>query len=230
MKSAVTGDIDVVGSVMRNAAIPDECSREIPVAPARGKITAFQEQTYRSVGDDLRLVDTPYKAGKPGIVRDIFDTMTDKTMGRSSKPPFSVGQVTAGRAYRNLNERVAASGIKCSSAFSQKTGSGSGTDFMDAYMADVQRLGWFHQVIGDGIAKDKRQKVQTRQGSVIVGTVDLIKIGRKLILVRALVDAVCIKEQSVSDVLKRHGWRPTGRNTATLRASLCAALDRMHGI
>lgn len=219
-----------VAAVKSGAANPDGCSREVPEAPARGPVAEFREYRYLPKGDDFEPVEAPYRAGCPGRVRDIFDTMTDQVGRRGGPPPFTLRQVDAGRAYGALHQRVQSAGVKCSSVFDTRGGGRGRVDFMDAYMRDVERLGLFHEAIGDGTAKDIRSKRSVLHGGTLVGEVELRAIGRQVITVRALVDQVCIYESSLSDVLKVHGWRPTGKNRKTLRAALCAALGRMQVI
>lgn len=219
-----------VEAVRRFGDVSGECSGEIAPAPARGPVKPYREIKMVAVGTDgFERVPERYQSGAPGMVRDAFDAITDAAKRGGGGAPFTAAQVGAGRDYAALTERVAAAGVKGSSVFDVKV-SGSGRDFMDAYLADAQRLGWFHAAIGDGIAKDVRRKVPARAGRVIIGEVELRAVGRRLITVRALVDAVCTGGASFADVLRAHGWTPTGKARAVLRDALCAALDRMQGI
>lgn len=219
-----------IDAVLASAALPDGCSREIPVAPGRGAVDEFREGYWRDKEGKSEWRDVPYRAGCPGRARDIFDVMTDQATRRGGPSPFTAGQVGAARDYRALHERVHSSGVKCSSAFDLRTGSGGRIDFMDAYMADTRLLAGFHSAIGGGLAKDIKRNVPATVGKVVIGDVQLRRVGRTIITVRCLVDEVCIKERALSAVLEAHGWRATGKNRTTLRSALCAALGRMQGI
>lgn len=78
----------------------------------------------------------------------MFDRMTDQAKRRKGAPPFTLHQVDAGRAYRDLHTRCECAGIKVSTAFNLEGGGYGNTEFIDAYLADTQRLSWFHRAIG----------------------------------------------------------------------------------
>lgn len=210
--------------------LPRECSSEIPAAPAR-PIKAHRAVQMVPVGSEgFREVEERYRSGGPGMARDNFDVMTDQAMRRQGPPPFTAAEVAAGRAYRALHERVQSAGVKCSAAFDVQAGGGGGADFMDAYIRDVQRLALFHDAIGAVIAKDMRRVSADVAERVIVSDDMLSPLKKRIITVRALVDAVCLHEETLSGVLERHGWSVAGKNRNTLCAALCAALWRMQGI
>lgn len=224
-----------VGDVVIDPAalvLPDGTSTQIHAAPARGPVDRFKEFRMVPVGTDkFERVEERYGKGAPVICRDIFDTMNAQAMRRKrAQPIFTPMQADAGRRYRDLVERVATAGMKMSSAFQDRVGGADKVDFIDAYMADLQRLAWFHRAIGDGTAKDIRSKRTARAGSVIVGDVDLIQIGKRIITVRRLVDDVCLREYSLSKILRSHGWSWCEANARPLRAALCSALDRMRDL
>lgn len=217
--------------LLAGSTAPERCSAEILPAPPRGRVAEFRETRILPQGDDFRVVEAPYKAGYAGRCRDVFDVMTDYLTRRGGEPPFTLAQVDAGRAYRALHERVASAGVKCSGAFQvERSGRSGKVDFMDAYIRDVERLDDLRNAIGAGVAKETRERREATAGKVRIGDVELRRIGRKLITVRALVDAVCLSERSLSAVLEAHGWRATGKNRKALLASLRAALERMRGI
>lgn len=221
-----------VRDALAGAVLPDGVSTEILAAPARRGLDRFHDLQMVAVGtEEFEAVEQRYKSGGPGVVRDVFDTMVDQITRRGGTSPFTVSQVSAGREYRDLHERLQSAGIKCSSAFDTASGGLGSKDFMDVYLADSWRMGWFHKAIGDGVAKDTRGKLRTRSGKrTRVTNVDLAGFGKKIITVRALVDCVCIFEQPLSAVLDGHGWAATGKNRKTLSAALRAALTRMQGI
>ncbi|WP_052244729.1 hypothetical protein [Mameliella alba] len=128
------------------------------------------------------------------------------------EPPFTPGQVAAARDYAALTERVASSGVKCSSV---ETVGGGGGGLSEAVARDMMRLAALHRRIGDGLAKDA---VRPSKGGM-----------RSAIRVRALVDQVCLGGATISQVLAAHGWGANKRMRALLREALGAALDRMRG-
>lgn len=213
-----------------DARAPDGVSDRVYTSPGRGKLRAFKETEVLPQGDKYVTSEKTYRAGCGAIQEDVFDRMADQSKRAGFGTVFTVHQVDAGRAYRDLHQRCASAGIKISSTFSMQAGGQGDVDFMDAYMADTQRLGWFYEAIGDGTAKDTKYKAAATEGKRYIGDVELRKIGRRLITVRTLVDSVCIKDQSLSDVLKAHGWRAAGKNRKTLRDALSVALWRMQGI
>ncbi len=209
---------------------PKECSSEVPSAPARGALAEFREGYWHEKNGDAQWRDLPYRSGCAGRTRDIFDLMTDQATRRRGAAPFTVAQVGAARDYRALHERVQSAGVKCSSAFGVQVRGQGRVDFMDAYIRDTERLAMFHAAIGRVIAKDMRRVSSDKAQRVIITDDSLASARKRIITVRALVDDVCIKERSLSDVLKAHGWSVTGKNRKTLRSALCAALGRMQGI
>ena len=52
---------------------------------------------------------------------------------------------------------------------------------------------------------------------------------RSIILDRVLVDRVCLRGQSLSEVLDAHGWSRKTDHIEALRKALRAAMDRMAG-
>ncbi len=216
-KSEVQSRIDAMKDA---AAPPDGCSREIPVAPARGPVVEFRELRSMPRGDGFVLVEAPYRAGCPGRARDIFDTMTDQTTRRGGEPPFTKAQVGAARDYRALHERVQCAGVKCSRAFDVQIGGQGRVDFMDAYIRDTERLAMFQRAIGDGVAMSVRQD----------GANTMDRGSRWSVTDTRLVEMVCIGDKPLSAVLKAHGWPGSSRNIKHLRAALCASLGHMQGI
>ena len=177
-----------MAEVMALGAVPDGCSAEIPMAPARGPLAPFREGYWHETDGGSEWRQMPYRSGCAGRTQDVFDIMTDQTVRGGGDAPFTVAQVGAGRDYRALHERVKSAGVKCSRAFDVQTVGQGGSDFMTSYMRDTKRLAMFHEAIGDGVAKDTRRKVAATCGSVKVGDVQLRQIDRRLITMRRLVD------------------------------------------
>jgi len=217
---------DTMADVLNRATPPDACGPEMPVAPARGPMMTFTPRkvvktdagNYRSVGDG-------YLGRRAARQEDAFDTMTRKAFEAHEKaggdetdfvPPFSVGQVEAGREYAALVERVASSGLGCASLEAAGRGGSGGEGVQAAVFRDIERLRFLRARIGNGLAKEVRR---------------IRPDGAKRIAIRSrdLVDAVCINGNSLNSILKRNGWPINGRENDALRTALCSALDRMRG-
>lgn len=221
-----------VAAIIAAATPPERCSSAIPVAPARLRCIAEvpRETVMTENGPRVR---RSAPVGEDRVrIGDAFDEMEDQARRRHAHtartaeakgmpvpafdPPFSPGQVSAGRDYATLVERVAASGVKCSSLEALGARSGGG-DREEAIFRDFRRLRALERRIGDGLAREVRR---IRPG------------GRKrtAIRVRVLVDQVCLGGMTVSEVLRAHGWShkdPAIRDCVV--RSLRAALDRMRG-
>ena len=212
------------------STVPPECSSEIIAAPARGPLLPYREGYWHEKDGQSEWRHMPYRSGCPGQIRDIFDTMAEQAMRRGGSSPFTAGQVGAARDYRALHERVQTAGVKCSKVFDVQMGGQGDFDFMTAYMRDTERLARLQDAIGSVIAKSmKRVRPDTAQ-RVVISDDTFLPADKSIITVRALVDGVCVKERSLSDILKRYGWSVTGKNRKVLQVALCAALDRMQKI
>ena len=207
-------------SLVAAGLVPVGCSSAIVDALARGPVVEYREGYWKEVDGKPAWVALPYRSGCAARVRDVFDVMADQAARRGGNVPFTAAQVGAGRDYRALHERVASAGVKCSRAFHVELAGAGGGDFMDAWLADVERLRRFERAIGDGMALSVRRAAAHAMD----------RGQRKSISDRALVDAVCIAEQPLSRVLKTHGWAAKGKNRQYLRLALGAALDRMRGV
>ncbi|TRD21897.1 hypothetical protein [Palleronia caenipelagi] len=207
--------IDAVRHAARN---PKSCSREIPVAPARGPVAEFRETVSLPKGDGFQLAEAPYRAGCPGRVRDVFDIMTEQAMRRrGGRAPFTAGQVQIARDYRALFERVQSAGMKCSADLNAVRGGDGGRDFMDVFIADSERLRRLQRAIGAGDALAPRRD----------GAHNMDRGTRRSITDARLVEMVCVGQEPLSAVLRAHGWALAGKNRKCLHDALCASLERM---
>lgn len=205
-----------VEKVRASGAVPVDCG-PVPDAPARGTFSAVQTFAL-------------YPDGKDGFARKLAGHMGRRTLHRSDtfevaaalaarngKPvPYSPSQVAIGRAYRDLDEWLKSSGIKLSSAFNLSTGGGQGC-YMDARLRDSARMDVLRGRIGGGVSMQVRKIRPSSRGS------------KRSITDRALVDGFCLRQQSVSDILRAHGWIVKGAHTSALQKALALALDRMIG-
>lgn len=220
-------------AVLDAARPPETCGPEMPVAPGRGPMQRFTPRRMEATGTGgfVRRHDG-FEGRDAARVCDAFDEMERQASNRHAATrtraeaegrdppafvaPFNPGQVSIGRAYAALSERVACAGVSCSS-FEGRVSSGGGRgDREAAIFRDFQQLRAMHRRIGDGLAKEVRR---IRPGG----------LKRRAIRVRVLVDMVCLGGQTLEGVLKAHGWAVDQKSRNALRLSLCAALDRMQG-
>lgn len=221
-----------VATVKASAAVPEACGPDIAPAPARG---AFR--TFRPIEIVPGSAGTARPAGYRGpgeasfraaILRaDIFDAMIEDARqrhtakGEDAGPfisPFTPGQVQIARDYRDLTERHAAGGMKCSSV--EATGRAGGQrDFMDVYASEGLRLKAMIARVGGGASLHVRRMRPIRRGDMARGA----------ILDRTLVDMVCLGQCSLTQVLHAHGWKAYGKTREALRMALADCLDRMQG-
>ena len=216
---------------INNAASPPwQCGDAIPVAPARGPILRFTPAELVPDGEGgVKPELMGYRGRDGGRVRDVFDKMVDQARNAHAargkkagtfEPPFTWGQVQAARDYAALSERVASSGVKCSSMESlSRSGSGGGRE--EAIFDDIARLRSLHRRIGDGLAKQLRRH---RPSASSAGPDP-----RKSITARRLIDQVCLSGHTLKEILAASGWAVNAKIIGGLRVELCAALDRMQG-
>jgi len=227
--------LDRLAEVRAMGHVPDAVGPDVPIAPARGPVRMFEGRgMVRTEGGGLARMRTGHMGRKTLTRADSFDVIEAKAraaharaMQRAEaqgKPvpvyqePFNAGQVAMGRFYRDLVEKHACAGVKCSSIEGRTGGSsGSGSDFMDAVLRDRDRIDQLRARIGSGSALVVRRNRPSARGSR-VGIMD-----------RRLVDIVCLEDGTLSDVLERHGWAKNARLIGDLQVALRAVLDRMMG-
>lgn len=217
-----------LGALMVKGAPPLACGPDIPVAPARGAMTAFRPIELvpgsvglaRDTGHWERGEDQRRRAGR---LKDVFDRMADGAALRGegeghSAPSFTPGQVQVARDYRNLVERHAAGGVRCASLETAgRRSGGAGGEFIDAFVTEGRKLEAMQRRIGTGAAM--RRLRPSKRGGAATG----------LITDRVLVDMVCLGDKHLGEVLSAHGWSVQTDALNTLRKALAAALDRMMG-
>lgn len=208
-----------LAAIIAAAAPPVECGGRIIPAPARGAFKVEPQTQLLPQGvDGWVQADAGFAGWRPIRAVDVFDVMLRAAAKADQPPPFSPGQVAIGRRYRDLTEKHAAGGIKCSD-LTGWVGGGSGGDFMDAYLAEGRELAAMQRRIGTGAALSVRRVRPSARGGA----------GRRNIPDRVLVDLVCLGGRGVSDVLRAHGWAVKGDTRKAVTKALCGALDRMIG-
>lgn len=232
MAAKMAAEAARIAEVVSRGAVPDVCGPDIPEAPARGAFQVFRPMTIVP-GSAGTAVPAGYRAPGEGRFRaairraDVFDRMErDARIAHDQAgaavpfvAPFSPAQVQVARDYRDLTERHAAGGMRCASLEAGRGGGGSGGEFIDAYVDEGLRLAALQRRIGAGAAISVRRIRPGRRGSH----------ARGIITDRALVDAVCLRDKSLGQVLRAHGWAVKGDLRAALRVALAQALDRMIG-
>lgn len=207
-----------VEQVRAQGSVPLDVGPEIPRAPARGPVKMFQTMaSYPKGTNDFEVKDAGFMGRKTLRRADSFDLMEQRAARHKKPAPFNPTQVAIGRFYRDLVEKHATAGVKCSSIEGVSGGNGSGGSFMDAVLRDRQRIDGIRRRIGNGSALVVRRYRTSDRGS------------RVTIFDRRLVDIVCLDDGTISDVLKAHGWSIKADLIASLRMGLGQALDRMTG-
>ncbi|OIQ39727.1 MAG: hypothetical protein BM560_14550 [Roseobacter sp. MedPE-SWde] len=205
--------------VKARCALPEICGDAIPQAPARGAFRVFEPQGLYPDGEGGFEAKHAGYRGRSAIQRaDVFDIMAAKAARHKKPSPLSAGQVAIGRHYRDLVERHACAGLKCSSIEAiRSSGGGRGGDFMDAVLRDREEIERLRRRIGTGSAMVVRRIRPSKRGS------------RTSIFDRRLVDMLCLEDRPLSDVLKAHGWSVYGATSQAIAQALGQSLERMRG-
>ncbi|MCA0952933.1 hypothetical protein LCM16_02470 [Mameliella alba] len=221
---AEEAEADRIGAVMSRGYVPEDCGPEIPHAPARGPVQAIDFHASYPKGDGgFESKPAGFQGRKTLRLADAFDVMVVRAQRHKKPAPFTPGQVAMGRFYRDLVERHATAGVRCSSLESlAQSGGGSGGEFMDAVLRDRQRIEVLRNRIGTGAALSVRKVRPSSRGQ------------RGLITDRRLVDSVCLEDLTLSEVLRAHGWAREGQSVSgkyvrLLQEVLSASLERMMG-
>ena len=208
---------DRLAVVKALAMPPEQCGDQLPVAPARGRLIPFEaKRMERTTAGGLREVSDGW-AARVGDVFDLMEARRPKAQRRAGAL-FTPSQVAVARDYRALVERLDASGMRGMSLETMRSGSGCGADgFLAAVLDDAARLRAMQRRIGDGVAIEVRRVRPSARGGD----------SRRGIRDRYLVDAVCLKQLTIVQVLEACGWGDSANNRRALVLALGAALDRM---
>ncbi|MBT3142903.1 hypothetical protein KL867_17680 [Ruegeria litorea] len=209
-----------VEAVKARGVVPECCGDAIPVAPARGAFRVFEPVGLYPVGEaDHVARPAGYRGRKAMQLADAFDVME----AQARKVLFTPGQKAMGRHYASLTEKLACVGARCSSLeASADRSAGGGGEYIDAVIQDRQALDRMRRRIGSGAAMKVRRIRPSERNK------------RGVILDLALVEAVCVQQLTISQVLFKFGWvaeggRAQGKHISALRSALCEALDRSAG-
>jgi len=197
---------------------PKECGLEVvPIAPARGRVIPFRDaDTYLNTKGEVETVDHGAHGRLAMRRADVFDLMIDQAAKRKRVFGLTTTQIQMGRDYRDLVERHASAGVRCSSIEGMPGGGGDGTGFVDAVLDQGRQIDRWRSLVGDGPAMDVRRVRPSQRGE------------RVAIKALVLVDMVCLEDKSISEVLRAHGWAG-GKNQEKLSCALAGCLDKMTG-
>jgi hypothetical protein len=199
-----------VGLVKAAGGFPEDCGPAPKDAPARGAVRVDTMMASYPKGEGgFEAKVSGWRGRKTATIADVFDLMAAR-----GKQRFTPSQIAVARHYRFMVERHSAGGMRCASLEAPSGGGGSGGgEWIDAYVREGDEIRAMERRIGDGVALE-------------VGGA-----GRAVITDRALVACVCLKDMSLSAVLKCHGWHVRGRAlglaVVLLSKALGDTLDRM---
>ena len=210
-------EADRIQAVKARGYVPEVCGDAIPEAPARGAIHVFQPMSLFPDGKNDWVARPSGYRGRSAMQRaDVFDVMAAKAASNGKPAPFTREQVAAGRYYRDLVERHACAGVRCSSVEAIRSGGNGGSgSFIDAVLRDREENERIRRRIGTGTAMAVRKIRPSKRGS------------RVNITDRRLVDMVCLEDKPISAVLRAHGWSVRGQTSGALRQALAEVLGRV---
>lgn len=206
---------------MLSAAVPPViCGSEMGAAPARIGQFVPHRIRHKEGGSPEDLVETPIGYVRISPIRraDAFDGMVAAAARRDQPWPLTPGQIAIGRRYHDLVELLSADGTKLSS-LQGGSGGPDGRDWMDRHLELSAEVEGMWRRIGIGPALGVRRIRPSRRGEA----------APKIFTRRDLVDAVCLRGQSIKEALRAFGWQDNGRNCKAAVEALSAALDAMIG-
>ncbi len=210
-------EADRLADIKARAQVPEDVG-PVPVAPARGAFRVVETTAmYPKGAGDFESRPAGHQGRRTVRLADVFDLMLAQARRAKRPAPLSPSQIAMARHYRDLHERHANAGVRCSSLEAMSGGSGDADAWIEAVLRDREELARLRRRIGDGSAKGLRVIRPSARGS------------RRAILDRALVDMVCLEDKPLGAVLLAHGWSAKGEIRAALRSALAGALDRMTG-
>lgn len=220
---AALSEVSRLDLVRDHGAVPVSCGDDIAPSPARGPVRVFSATALYPKGADGWEAKPAGHLGRQTMqIADAFDRMRvqSRRAGATEDGPLGPSQVAMGRHYATLAQRVAAGGLRSISLETAAGGGGTPEGYTDHRLDLVRRLDRLRRRIGPGTAMEVRRIRPSRrgEGTARLGIPDL-----------QLVDAVCLDDLTVSEVLKKYGWSDRGANIKAATRALAAALDRMIG-
>lgn len=198
---------------MRADACPPVDMRAAPVAPARGAMQLVPEYDLQT-GGTRRRVSAHWRAVclLTAMNADATARHADRAPDAPLVLPFSPAHLETAAKYRALVEWRDGSCIKGQTFDATRAGGGEG--FLDRFIDKGQALARAQAAIGDAVALSPRRHMD--RGNIRAPVSD-----------RAVVDKAVLAGIGLGAILESYGWQNDGRNRKALRASLCAALDRV---
>ncbi|WP_444452561.1 hypothetical protein ACTTAI_16295 [Rhodobacter capsulatus] len=213
------GDADRLAQIKASAEPPVSCGPEMIPAPARGPMVRFAPIAVTPVGaDGFEVSHVGFRGRDAARAADAFDVMeaqSRRKKGEAYQALFTRAQVLAGRRYAELVERHSAVGMRCASAEALAAGSGGGRNdggYIDAVIHEGDCIRRIEAAIGAWVA------LAPRRGRIGI---------RRVITNLELVQLVCLRGLTLSQVLKARGWTVNRSALERAHKALCAALDRM---
>lgn len=200
-----------VEAVRAQGRVPENVGPVVE-APARGPVKVREMLSYHQRDDGRFQAVRAGFAGRRTMQRaDVWDLMAARAAAKRKVAPFAEAQVSMARHYRDMIERQEAGGLRALDL--DRVRSGAGGSYIDAVLSISAQIEAMRARIPCGDAL-----VPVRGGRM-----------RQAISRRALVDAVCLGEQTISEVLRGAGWSASGQLVAVLQADLAASLTAMMG-
>lgn len=221
---------DRMAAILAAATPPDICGPEIPVAPARGPFKLIVPRALTSSEDRARTLHAGHEGRSAIRHADAFDVMEEQALRAQKRhadgevfgfvPPFASDEVAMGRDYAALYARIEASGYGSNTLAGLSGGSvagGAGRDIRDAQIADLDLMRRLRRRVGGGDALSVRRIRPRQRGE------------RRAVPLLGLVDAVCLAELTLAQVLRGNGWPANGHHIGQAREALSGALRHMMG-
>ncbi|MCL4069014.1 hypothetical protein M3484_20870 [Pseudomonas sp. GX19020] len=216
LRIALPGSTEIARlRALRSRAVPPaSCGEDMPVAPARGPVVAFQPKQPVLMDDGRHEVHAGWLGRDAGRASDAFDRMADQSRRAGGVDPFLPFHKLTARTYAALVERHSCVGLKGRSFETMMGGrsGGGGDGVMDLILDEGATIDAMRRAAGDGWALEVR-----RQG----------KRRRVPLTVLDLVDRVCLQDKTIGEVLRACGWSEKGETRAWAQDALCGALERM---
>lgn len=209
-----------VARLKARAVPPRLVSPEIVAAPARGFVEVQRPSEVVLTPSGPRVRAASVDGFHPVRAEDALDAMNREgrkaAVGKSEL--FTPLHLDTARAYATLFERVACAGVRCSSVEALGAGGSGSGSFIDALIADHDRLRLMQGAIGEGLVLIPRNAQAHADRP------------RSAVPVRVLVDRVVLHGKSLSAVLHQCGWGRKAGHRDILRMALCSALNRMQRV
>jgi hypothetical protein len=211
-----------LGIVRAAGAVPDACGGAMPMAPARGPLRVFEFLApYPDGKEGTVLKPAGFQGRKTAQRMDVFGRMEAQSRRRGGEPVLTCSQIGMGRIYASMVQDRDASGVRCSSMEAMSGGGGTREGYTDHRLNLARQIDRLQARIGADCAMAIRRMRPSARGDGVQA--------RRNILDRVLVDAVCLDDRDLSDVLRGHGWAVKGDTVRAATLALAAALDRMIG-